>query len=129
MDFELELGMYIGAPTALGETVPVGEAAPHIFGFCLLNDWSARDVQAWEYQPLGPFLSKNFATTVSPWVVMQEALAPFRAAALREGRRAIRRRCRISPTPTTRRMAASTSRSKLTLQPKPCGAPARRRSG
>jgi fumarylacetoacetase len=81
MDFELELGMYIGTPTALGETVLVGKAALHIFGFCLLNDWSARDVQAWEYQPLGPFLGKNFATTVSPWVVTQEALAPFRAAA------------------------------------------------
>jgi fumarylacetoacetase len=81
MDFELELGMYIGTPTALGETVPVGKAAELIFGFCLLNDWSARDVQAWEYQPLGPFLGKNFATTVSPWVVMQEALTPFRIAA------------------------------------------------
>jgi len=83
MDFELELGMYIGTPTQLGETVPVGEAAEHIFGFCLLNDWSARDVQAWEYQPLGPFLGKNFATTVSPWVVTQEALAPFRIAAFK----------------------------------------------
>ena len=81
MDFELELGMYIGMPTELGATVPVGKAAAHIFGFCLLNDWSARDVQAWEYQPLGPFLGKNFATTVSPWVVTQEALAPFRVAA------------------------------------------------
>ena len=81
MDFELELGMYIGTPTALGQTVPVGKAGEHIFGFCLLNDWSARDVQAWEYQPLGPFLGKNFATTVSPWVVTQEALAPFRIAA------------------------------------------------
>ena len=81
MDFELELGMYVGTPTALGETVPIGEAADHIFGFCLLNDWSARDVQAWEYQPLGPFLGKNFATTVSPWVVTREALAPFGIAA------------------------------------------------
>jgi fumarylacetoacetase len=81
MDFELELGMYIGTPTALGETVPIGRAASHIFGFCLLNDWSARDVQAWEYQPLGPFLGKNFATTVSPWVVTRDALAPFRVAA------------------------------------------------
>ena len=81
MDFELELGMYIGAPSELGETVPVGKAAEHIFGYCLLNDWSARDVQAWEYQPLGPFLGKNFATTVSPWVVTQEALAPFRIPA------------------------------------------------
>ena len=81
LDFELELGMYIGMPSALGEPVPVGKAAEHIFGFCLLNDWSARDVQAWEYQPLGPFLGKNFATTVSPWVVTSEALAPFRTAA------------------------------------------------
>jgi fumarylacetoacetase len=81
MDFELELGMYVGTPTALGETVPIGAVAAHIFGFCLLNDWSARDVQAWEYQPLGPFLGKNFSTTVSPWVVTQEALAPFRIAA------------------------------------------------
>jgi fumarylacetoacetase len=81
MDFELELGMYIGVPTKLGETVPIGKAAEHIFGFCLLNDWSARDLQAWEYQPLGPFLGKNFATTVSPWVVTPEALGPFRVAA------------------------------------------------
>jgi fumarylacetoacetase len=81
LDFELELGMYIGAPTELGEPVPVGRAAEHIFGFCLLNDWSARDVQAWEYQPLGPFLGKNFATTVSPWVVTAEALAPFHTPA------------------------------------------------
>jgi len=81
LDFELELGFYIGVPTTLGETVPIGSAAEHIFGFCLLNDWSARDVQGWEYQPLGPFLGKNFATTVSPWVVTAEALAPFRTAA------------------------------------------------
>jgi fumarylacetoacetase len=81
LDFELELGFYIGTPSALGSTVPVGEAAEHIFGFCLLNDWSARDVQGWESQPLGPFLAKNFSTTVSPWVVTAEALAPFRLAA------------------------------------------------
>ncbi len=81
LDFELELGFYVGVPSALGETVPIGKAAEHIFGFCLLNDWSARDVQGWEYQPLGPFLGKNFATTVSPWVVTAEALAPFRTAA------------------------------------------------
>jgi len=81
LDFELELGFYIGVPTTLGETVPIGSAAEHIFGFCLLNDWSARDVQGWEYQPLGPFLGKNFATTVSPWIVTAEALAPFRTAA------------------------------------------------
>jgi fumarylacetoacetase len=80
LDFELELGFYIGAPSELGATVPIGKAAQHIFGFCLLNDWSARDIQGWEYQPLGPFLGKNFATTVSPWVVTAEALAPFRTA-------------------------------------------------
>ena len=81
LDFELELGIYIGTPSELGEPVPIAKAAEHIFGFCLLNDWSARDIQAWEYQPLGPFLGKNFATTVSPWVVTAEALAPFHAAA------------------------------------------------
>jgi fumarylacetoacetase len=81
MDFELELGFYIGVASDLGATIPVGTAGAHIFGFCLLNDWSARDVQAWEYQPLGPFLGKNFATTVSPWVVTAEALAPFRTSA------------------------------------------------
>jgi fumarylacetoacetase len=81
LDFELELGMYVGTPSTLGEPVPVAKAAEYVFGFCLLNDWSARDVQAWEYQPLGPFLGKNFATTVSPWVVTAEALAPFHTAA------------------------------------------------
>jgi fumarylacetoacetase len=81
LDFELELGMYVGMSSELGDPVPIGKAAKHIFGFCLLNDWSARDVQAWESQPLGPFLGKNFATTVSPWVVTAEALAPFRTAA------------------------------------------------
>ena len=81
MDFELELGMYIGTPTELGQTVPVGKAAAHIFGFCLLNDWSARDIQSWEYQPLGPFLAKNFATSISPWIVTIDALEPFRTAA------------------------------------------------
>jgi fumarylacetoacetase len=77
LDFELELGFYIGVGSQLGSTIPIGQAAAHIFGFCLLNDWSARDVQGWEYQPLGPFLAKNFATTVSPWVVTREALLPF----------------------------------------------------
>ena len=81
LDFELELGIYIGTPTELGSVVPIGKASDHIFGFCLLNDWSARDVQGWEAQPLGPFLGKNFGTTVSPWVVTAEALAPFRTAA------------------------------------------------
>ncbi len=78
LDYELELGVYIGAPSEPGRPAPIGEAGDHVFGVCLLNDWSARDIQAWEYQPLGPFLSKNFATSVSPWVVTAEALEPFR---------------------------------------------------
>jgi fumarylacetoacetase len=80
LDYELELGVWIGPGNALGTTIPIAEAARHIAGFCLLNDWSARDIQAWEYQPLGPFLGKSFSTTVSPWVVTPEALAPFRPA-------------------------------------------------
>jgi len=80
MDYELEMGVWIGRGNDLGETIPIAEAADHIAGFCLLNDWSARDFQAWEYQPLGPFLAKNFQSTVSPWVVTTEALAPFRIA-------------------------------------------------
>ncbi|MFD1109096.1 fumarylacetoacetase [Pseudoroseomonas ludipueritiae] len=78
LDYELELGIWIGPGNALGEPVPVAEAAEHVAGYCLLNDWSARDIQAWEYQPLGPFLAKNFGSTVSAWVVTPEALAPFR---------------------------------------------------
>ncbi|HTW45088.1 MAG TPA: fumarylacetoacetase [Acidobacteriaceae bacterium] len=81
LDYELEVGCYVGEGNGLGEAVPLKEARQHIFGLCLVNDWSARDVQAWEYQPLGPFLAKNFATTVSPWVVTMEALEPFRVAA------------------------------------------------
>ncbi len=73
-------GVWIGPGNAPGEPIPIGRAADSIAGFCLLNDWSARDVQAWEYQPLGPFLSKSFGTTLSPWVVTPEALAPFRIA-------------------------------------------------
>jgi fumarylacetoacetase len=80
LDFELELGIWIGPGNTPGTAIPVGEAAGHVAGFCLLNDWSARDVQAWEYQPLGPFLAKSFATTISPWIVTPEALAPFRVA-------------------------------------------------
>jgi len=78
LDYELELGVFIGTGNPLGTPIPIAEAESHVFGICLLNDWSARDVQAWEYQPLGPFLSKNFATTISPWIVTLEALAPFR---------------------------------------------------
>ncbi|MFJ4371826.1 fumarylacetoacetase [Pseudomonas japonica] len=80
LDYELELGIWIGQGNELGQSIAVGDAAEHIAGFCLLNDWSARDIQAWEYQPLGPFLSKSFISTVSPWVVTAEALAPFRCA-------------------------------------------------
>ncbi len=79
LDYELELAFYIGQGNALGEPIPMGEAEQHLFGVGLFNDWSARDLQAWEYQPLGPFLAKNFASTVSPWIVTMEALAPFRA--------------------------------------------------
>jgi fumarylacetoacetase len=79
LDYEAEAGVFIGAGNALGEPVTIADAENRLFGFCLLNDWSARDIQAWEYQPLGPFLAKNFATSISPWVVTAEALAPFRA--------------------------------------------------
>ncbi len=83
MDYELELGVFIGNGNAQGAPIPIGEAEAHIFGLCLLNDWSARDLQAWEYQPLGPFLAKNFATTISPWIITLEALAPFRVPHVR----------------------------------------------
>jgi len=80
LDYELELGVWVGQSNRLGETIPISTADQHIAGYCLLNDWSARDIQAWEYQPLGPFLAKNFLTTISPWIVTSEALAPFRVA-------------------------------------------------
>lgn len=78
LDYELELGLWVGPGNAQGEPIPIADAASHIAGYCLLNDWSARDIQAWEYQPLGPFLAKNFASTISAWIVTPEALAPFR---------------------------------------------------
>ncbi len=78
LDFELEMGFFIGTGNKLGEPISVDDAHEHIFGMVLLNDWSARDIQAWEYQPLGPFLAKNFATSISPWVVTMDALEPFR---------------------------------------------------
>jgi fumarylacetoacetase len=77
----MEVGFFVGCGNDLGETVSIADAEKHIFGLCLVNDWSARDIQAWEYQPLGPFLAKNFATSVSPFVVTMEALAPFRVPA------------------------------------------------
>ncbi len=79
-DYELELGVWIGEGNAAGEPIPLERAEEHIFGICLLNDWSARDIQFWEMAPLGPFLAKNFATTISPWIVTMEALAPYRQA-------------------------------------------------
>lgn len=85
LDYELEVGAVIGPGNTLGEAIPLARAEEHIFGLCLVNDWSARDIQRWEYQPLGPFLAKNFATTVSPFIVTLEALAPFRAPALARG--------------------------------------------
>ncbi|WP_348266452.1 fumarylacetoacetase [Edaphobacter sp. DSM 109919] len=83
MDYELEVGIFVGPGNPLGCSIPITEAEQHIFGVCLVNDWSARDIQSWEYQPLGPFLSKSFATTISPWIVPLEALAPYRVAALK----------------------------------------------
>jgi fumarylacetoacetase len=81
LDYELEVGVFVGPGNVLGQPVPIDEAEDHVFGLCLVNDWSARDIQTWEYQPLGPFLAKNFATSISPWVVTLDALEPFRAPA------------------------------------------------
>ncbi len=84
LDYELEMGIFIGSGNSLGEPVTIDQAENHVFGLCLFNDWSARDIQGWEYQPLGPFLAKNFASTVSPWIVTLEALAPFRTEFTRD---------------------------------------------
>lgn len=78
LDYELEMGFIVGKGNKLGEPIPISEAGDHIFGLVIVNDWSARDIQFWEYQPLGPFNGKNFGTTISPWIVTMEALAPFR---------------------------------------------------
>ena len=80
LDYELEIGAFLGPGNPMGEPIPISQAGDHVFGVCLLNDWSARDIQMWEYQPLGPFLAKNFATSISPWVVTLDALEPFRCA-------------------------------------------------
>lgn len=80
VDFELEMGVFIGPGNEQGSPIPMAEAEEHVFGMCLFNDWSARDIQGWEYQPLGPFLAKSFASTISPWIVTLEALAPYRLA-------------------------------------------------
>jgi len=81
LDYELEMGAFIGRGNKIGQPIPIADAEDHIFGLCLVNDWSARDIQSWEYQPLGPFLAKSFATSISPWIVPMEALAPYRVAA------------------------------------------------
>ncbi|WP_263419848.1 fumarylacetoacetase [Terriglobus albidus] len=81
LDYELEIGILVGTGNSPGHSIPIDKAEEHIFGLCLVNDWSARDIQSWEYQPLGPFLAKNFATTISPWVVPLEALSPYRVPA------------------------------------------------
>jgi fumarylacetoacetase len=81
LDYELEVGIFVGPGNALSQPIAIEAAEEHVFGLCLVNDWSARDIQSWEYQPLGPFLAKNFATTISPWIVPMEALAPYRVAA------------------------------------------------
>jgi fumarylacetoacetase len=81
LDYELELGAFLGPGNVLGRPIPIAQAEDHLFGVCLLNDWSARDIQSWEYQPLGPFLAKNFATSISPWIVTLDALEPFRSPA------------------------------------------------
>src|SRR4051794_21058938 len=81
LDYELEVGFFVGRGNAIGEPIAIDQASDHLFGVCLVNDWSARDIQSWEYQPLGPFLAKSFATTLSPWVVTLEALAPFHVPA------------------------------------------------
>jgi len=78
LDYEMEVGVFLGRGNDLGDPVPIHEAENHIFGLCLVNDWSARDIQTWEYQPLGPFLAKNFATSISPWIVTMDALEPYR---------------------------------------------------
>ncbi|MGS2720022.1 fumarylacetoacetase [Paraglaciecola aestuariivivens] len=80
LDYELEMGIFVGKSTEIGEVINIEDAENHLFGVCIFNDWSARDIQAWEYQPLGPFLAKSFASTISPWIVTMEALAPYRSA-------------------------------------------------
>lgn len=84
LDYELEVGIFVGKGNELGEPIALDNADNHVFGFCIFNDWSARDIQGWEYQPLGPFLSKNFASTISPWIVTTEALAPYRKSWTRD---------------------------------------------
>ncbi len=122
LDYELELGVWVGAGNRQDEPIPIGEAAEHIAGFCLLNDWSARDIQSWESQPLGPFLGKSFRTSVSPWIITAEAMQPFRIAQPL-GPTAIRSRCRICSMPPIRRTARSTSTARCCCPRRRCVPP------
>ncbi|MGA2252502.1 fumarylacetoacetase [Terracidiphilus sp.] len=107
LDYELEVGMFVGPGNRLGDSVAIDDAERHIFGLCLVNDWSARDMQAWEYQPLGPFLAKSFATTISPWIVPLEALAPYRIP--------VRKRAEGAPAPLAYLRSASEERDGIDL--------------
>ena len=120
LDFELELGFVIGPGNALGKPVPIAKALDHVFGVTLFNDWSARDIQAWEYQPLGPFLGKSFASTMSPWIVTLEALEPFRCAAFpRSGDQPAPLALPVRANPI-RKTATTTSSSKRIFEPGRC---------
>ncbi len=128
LDYELELGLWIGPGNALGAPIPVAEAASHIAGFCLLNDWSARDIQGWEYQPLGPFLGKSFLTTISPWVVTPRRWRRSERRK-RRGPPATRLRYPIFSTRRIRKPAPSTSISKFYCLRMACGPSSFRRTG
>jgi fumarylacetoacetase len=121
MDYELELGVFIGRGNAPGTAINILEAETHVFGMCLLNDWSARDLQGWEAQPLGPFLAKNFATTISPWIVTLEALEPFRAQ--------IRSHCHTWTAPRYAKQARSTSSWKWRSRQRRCASARNRPHG
>ena len=118
LDYELELGFFVGPGNELGEAISIDNAEAHLFGVVLFNDWSARDIQPWEYQPLGPFLSKNFGSTLSPWVVTMEALAPFRAPGERPATAALSRK----PVKSRYRRARHSSRGVVANDGNACGA-------
>ena len=128
LDYELEAGFFIGTGNPLGEPIPMESAEDHIFGICLLNDWSARDIQAWEYQPLGPFLGKSFTTTISPWVVPMEALDSVPRIHGTHVRPATPSRFRISIPRRTGRAALSISSWKWRSPARRCATPTFRRS-